>query len=103
MGLSKEELQFIDTYLENSDIDYIDVRIELTDHIAATIENELEENTNLSFYDVFKNYMIHHKKNLINNYESQRTRLRDRIIIRFFKSEFRDTCHRILVLLYLLL
>lgn len=86
MGLSKEELLFIDTYLQNSAIDYVDVRLELTDHIAATIECELEQNSSSTFYDVFKNYMEHHKKNLLENYEVQKTKLRDKIILRFLKS-----------------
>ena len=42
MNLSKEELQFIDNYLENSGVIYMDVRLELTDHIASAIEEELD-------------------------------------------------------------
>jgi hypothetical protein len=86
MGLPKEELQFIDTYLENSGVDYIDVRLELTDHIATAIENELEKNNQLTFYEVFKTYMITHKKNLIENSELQKAKLRDKIIMSFLKS-----------------
>lgn len=80
MGLSNEELQFIDKYLENSCINYIDVRLELTDHIATTIENELETHSTQTFYEVFKNYMLLHKKNLMENYEIQKVKLKNKII-----------------------
>jgi hypothetical protein len=86
MKLSKEELQFIDTYLVNSDVNYIDVRLELTDHIATAIEQELEGQTARTFYEAFKDYMIRHKKNLMKNCEAQKTKLRDKIIMKFLKS-----------------
>lgn len=86
MRLSKEELQFIDTYLINSDVNYIDVRLELTDHIATAIEQELEGQATRTFYDAFKDYMIRHKKNLMKNCEIQKTKLRDEIVMKFLKS-----------------
>ena len=54
MNLSKKELQFIDTYLKNSDVIYTDVRLELTDHVASAIEVELTESPSQTFYEVFK-------------------------------------------------
>jgi hypothetical protein len=86
MKLSKENLQFIDTYLENSSVTFIDVRMELTDHIASAIEQELTENTNTTFYHVFKQYMIENKKSLLKNYEEQQAKIRDKIFLRFFKG-----------------
>lgn len=86
MRLSKEELQFIDTYLVNSDVNYIDVRLELTDHISTAIEQELEGQTARTFYDAFKDYMIRHKKDLMKNCEVQKTKLRDKIVMKFLKS-----------------
>jgi len=86
MNLSKEELQFIDTYLKNSDVIYTDVRMELTDHVASAIEAELEENPNETFYEVFKVYMITNKKSLLKNIEEQQAKLRDKIIMRFGKG-----------------
>lgn len=85
MKVTRDELRFIDTYLKNSSIDYIDVRLELTDHIATAIEQELEENSSLVFYDAFKNYMVIYKKNLLENYELQKVKLRDKIIKLFLK------------------
>lgn len=86
MSLSLEELQFIDTYLQNSDIEYIDVRLELTDHIATAVEEELKQNNTLGFYDVFKNYMIHHKQHLLDNYSIQQRKVRDEIRKQFLKN-----------------
>ncbi len=67
MKLSKENLVFIDTYLLNSNVVHTDVRLELTDHIASAIEQELTENTTTTFYQVFKQYMVENKKTLLGN------------------------------------
>ena len=67
MKLSQENIQFIDTYLENSEISYADIRMEMVDHIASSIEVELYQEKGLSFYDAFKAYMICNKAKLIQN------------------------------------
>lgn len=66
MKLSKENIQFIDTYLENSGVIYIDIRYEMIDHIATGVE-ELMVEKSLDFYDAFKNYMVVHKKAILKN------------------------------------
>jgi hypothetical protein len=86
MKLSKEELLFIDTYLKNSDVIYTDVRLELTDHVASAIEEELAGNPNKTFYEAFKRYMVRNKKSLLKNHEEQQAKLRDKIITRFGKG-----------------
>ncbi len=86
MKLSKENLQFIDTYLENSSVTFTDVRMELTDHVASAIEQELVENPTTTFYQVFKQYMIENKKSLLKNYEEQQAKIRDKVFLRFFKG-----------------
>ena len=64
MKLSEEEIRFIDQYLQKADVIFVDIRSELTDHIASAVEEkmELEE---LSFYDAFKAYMVVNKKMLL--------------------------------------
>lgn len=71
MSLTKENIRFIDIYLKNTDIQFIDVRIELLDHIATAVENDMLKN-NRSFYDAFKHYMVFHKKQLEKDYENLR-------------------------------
>jgi hypothetical protein len=66
MKLTKENIQFIDTYLKNSNIIYVDIRLEMTDHIASAVEDKMQEE-NLDFYDAFKNYMIKNKAIILNN------------------------------------
>lgn len=66
MKLSKENIQFIDTYLKNSNVIYIDIRFEMIDHIATAVEEKMEVE-NLDFYDAFKKYMIENKTELIIN------------------------------------
>ncbi|PIB33322.1 hypothetical protein BFP78_03415 [Gaetbulibacter sp. 5U11] len=69
MKLSKENIQFIDTYLENSEIHFADIRMEMVDHIASALEAELELSNELSFYDAFKAYMVCNKARLLQNNE----------------------------------
>lgn len=65
--LSKEELQFIDNYLDNSDVVYADIRMEITDHVASEIETKMKANSEATFYDVFKAYMVENKAELLND------------------------------------
>lgn len=64
MKLSKENIQFIDNYLKNSEVIYYDIRMEMLDHVATAVEQKMEAE-NLDFYDTFKNYMVIHKKELM--------------------------------------
>lgn len=60
MRLSKEHIQFIDTYLKNSGIRYSDIRFEMTDHVAAALEE-----TEGDFYENFRKYMVENKRELL--------------------------------------
>lgn len=62
MKLTNNDIQFIDRYLEQSGIKYADIRYEMTDHVATALEG-MEG----SFYDNFKDYMLQHKKELLNS------------------------------------
>ncbi|MEJ1221525.1 hypothetical protein [Sediminicola sp. 1XM1-17] len=68
MKLTKEDITFIDTYLKNSEIEFVDVRMEMVDHVASHVEEKMEAD-GLSFYDAFKNYMVAHKKGLQKSHE----------------------------------
>lgn len=61
MKLAANNIKFIDRYLENSGVKYIDVRMEMTDHIATALE-EMDGD----FYDNFKSYMIANKSLFLN-------------------------------------
>lgn len=60
--LSDRELAFVDHYLENSGIAYVDIRMEMTDHVASALEN-LEGD----FYENLRLYMLEHKQELLKN------------------------------------
>jgi len=62
--LSKEELEFIDNYLKNSGVEYIDVRLEMLDHVASAVEIKMKEEQT-DFYETFKAYMVVNKKELL--------------------------------------
>ncbi|MDR6299835.1 hypothetical protein [Mesonia maritima] len=83
--LSSENIQFIRNYLKNSDVEYDDVLAEMTDHIASEIEMRLESENEL-FYDVFKNYMVQHKKALLENISEFRKKAFKRVVILLLKN-----------------
>lgn len=62
--LSKQQIDFIDHYLEHSGIQFSDVRLELTDHVASELEEKLN-GSETDFYNAFKNYMAIHKRELL--------------------------------------
>ena len=64
MKLSKENIQFIDNYLKNSEVIYYDIRMEMVDHISSAIEHKMETE-DLDFYDAFKEYMVVNKKDIL--------------------------------------
>jgi len=69
MILTEENIQFIDTYLENADVEFTDVRMEMVDHVASEIENRMKNGDDRLFYDVFKSYMIEEKSNLLKSHK----------------------------------
>ncbi|MBV7269184.1 hypothetical protein [Winogradskyella luteola] len=65
--LNKEQIQFIDNYLENSDVTHLDIRSEMVDHVASGIEEKIEAGDTRDFYFIFKDYMVEHKSRLLDN------------------------------------
>lgn len=58
--LTHQQITFIDNYLKNSGIRYTDIRYEMTDHVAAELEN-----MDGDFYDNFREYMLRHKAGIL--------------------------------------
>jgi hypothetical protein len=58
--LTAEQINFIDSYLLNSGVRYIDIRFEMTDHVATALE-EMDGD----FYENFKKYMVLNKSGLL--------------------------------------
>ncbi|WP_298474986.1 hypothetical protein [uncultured Maribacter sp.] len=90
MSLSKEEIVFIDSYLIKADIQFMDIRMEMVDHIAVGIETKMTEE-NINFYNAFRDYMIVHKKGLIQSYESQKRVLKEEslfVLLRNFTKPY---------------
>ncbi|PKB42589.1 hypothetical protein AX016_0757 [Cellulophaga sp. RHA19] len=86
MKLNKENIQFIDTYLKNSDIMFTDVRTEMVDHVATAVLEKMEEET-LTFYDAFKAYMVVYKKDLL-KYNMQFKKTTDKIVLKSLFKKF---------------
>lgn len=62
MQVTDNQIKFIDQYLENSGVKYLDIRYEMTDHIATA----LEEKEGV-FYDDFQAYMAKNKAELLSS------------------------------------
>lgn len=60
MKLTKENITFIDNYLKNSGVKYIDIRYEMIDHVAAAMEEKEGD-----FLENFRVYMARNKKYLM--------------------------------------
>ncbi len=65
--LDKEQIQFIDNYLDNSDVVYADIRMEMVDHVASGIEARIDIGDTRDFYYIFKDYMIENKTKLLDD------------------------------------
>ena len=66
MKLTKDDIVFIDTYLIKNEVIYVDIRLEMLDHIALAVEQKMEVD-NQDFYDAFKDFMVQHKKEILRN------------------------------------
>lgn len=65
--LNKEQIAFIDQYLENSEVIHIDIRSEMVDHVASGIEAKIKAGDTRDFYYIFKDYMVENKVLLLDN------------------------------------
>jgi len=52
MELTKEQLQQVETYLDKKSFDFIDLKVEVLDHMVSDIESFL--GNNYSFENAFK-------------------------------------------------
>ncbi|UMB59783.1 hypothetical protein MHL31_11930 [Lutibacter sp. A80] len=53
MKLNKEQIKEVEAYLNNKDVEYIDLHLEVLDHISTAIESEIAENE-ISFNNAFE-------------------------------------------------
>ncbi len=60
MKLTKDDIKFIDNYLKKSGVNYIDIRYEMIDHVAAAMEEKEGD-----FLENFRVYMARNKKYLM--------------------------------------
>lgn len=51
--ITQEQIKFIDNYLQKSDVIFVDIRDELTDHIASAVEEKMDAE-NLDFMMLLK-------------------------------------------------
>ncbi|CAL2102374.1 conserved membrane protein of unknown function [Tenacibaculum sp. 190130A14a] len=75
MELTKEQIKRIDAFLEGIGVEYIDIRLEMVDHIASEIEEKVDDVDaffdNQRFQTPFIKYMLSQKLRLFKNYKKQ--------------------------------
>lgn len=86
--LTTENIRFIENYLKNSDVKYLDVRLEMTDHVASEIEDEMNHGDKREFYDIFKSYMVKNKAELMKNMKKFRRQADKRVLKLVFKNSY---------------
>lgn len=64
MKLNKENIVFINNYLQKHDVVFVDIRAEMIDHIASAVEDKMDKEA-IDFYDAFKSYMIINRKDIL--------------------------------------
>ncbi|MBU2926801.1 hypothetical protein [Winogradskyella psychrotolerans] len=89
MKLTKEDIQFIDTYLDNSDVVFADIRMEMVDHVASDIEERMAAGDTRGFYNVFKGYMVENKAQLLKG-NKQFLKSADKKIWKTFLKELKN-------------
>lgn len=84
--LSIDNIQFIEIYLKNSGINFVDIRMEMTDHIASSIETEIDKGDSRDFYYIFKDYMALNKQSLLKRYDKYYRVIDLKILKQIFKK-----------------
>lgn len=70
--LTNDQILFIENYLKNSGVEYLDIRLEMTDHVASEIETRMAAGDSRGFYLIFREYMISHKAGLLGSLKNFR-------------------------------
>ncbi len=108
MKLTKEQIGFIDNYLKNSGINYIDIRYEMVDHIATELEINLADYKggalhNDIFREHFKAYMVKNKAQFLASNKQFAKTARKRAFKLILKNIVRPTSLLLTPLLFIVL
>lgn len=63
MKLNKNQIQFIDGFLQRNDVIYVDIRAEMIDHIATGVEEKMKDE-DIDFHDAFVSYVNSNHKEI---------------------------------------
>lgn len=87
--LTPKEIRFIENYLKNSGVNYFDVRLEITDHVASELEERLSQKNSPGFYGEFKEYMRLHKKLLLKSLRRYQWQADKKVLRQVFRNTYR--------------
>lgn len=83
MELTKVQIQRINDFLEGIGIDFLDIRLEMVDHIASEIEEKIDDKEaffeNKGFETPFVRYMLSRKEGFKKRYNKQAKKQRSSI------------------------
>ncbi|TQD40781.1 hypothetical protein FKR84_02025 [Haloflavibacter putidus] len=85
--MDKQKIKFIDNYLTKSGVDFLDIRMEMLDHVASAVEEKMQKE-NLDFYDAFKSYMLKNKNELLKTSGKYRWSLDKKLLLLIGKNLF---------------
>jgi len=63
MKLNKNQIQFIEGFLQRNDVIYVDIRAEMIDHIATGVEEKMKVE-DIEFHDAFVSYVNSNRKEI---------------------------------------
>ena len=66
MKLNKNQIQFIDGFLQRNDVIYVDIRAEMIDHIATGVEEKMKVE-DIEFHDAFVSYVNSNRKEIFSS------------------------------------
>jgi len=90
MNLTKEQLEKIQAFIKQKGINYIDVQMEIIDHVASLIEDKMSNNEDLEFDDAL---IETHKSFGVFGFSSIEEGITKGLNIRYRKIFFRNIIH----------
>lgn len=88
--LTKEQINLLHKYIATRGVEYFDVQVELVDHLASRIEEELDQNPEKSTDEVFKRTLKTFKKRDLKQVVKEKEKQVGRLYRRYWKEGFKD-------------
>ncbi|WP_028525913.1 hypothetical protein [Runella limosa] len=88
--LTKEQINLLHTHVADRGVEYFDVQVELVDHLASRIEEELDQYSEKSTDEVFKRTLKTFKKRDLKQVVKEKEKQVGRLYRRYWKESCKD-------------